>query len=547
MKRALGTALLLATILARAEDAPPLPPAEVWPAPKLIVKDATGGLLDANGKLWAWRLKKDAGDGKDAWAEPDRESIEKAYASKEPLLMTGAKLLLVHGEHTVWLAREGKSLCFSNGNKWFERVPGRNTGVFDGSAADIDKSLLVFGTPGGVLSSAGIGWQWIELIPEAVRERKAAQPLHFVQDQAGTWYAYYPELGSIWKLACLRVRGAPPEDVCTYTLVAREIPVLDSLEGHGVGEVARHPDGTKENPILLAGGVLLEKGALRPPEPPAEKELKDLAAALASDKFEERDRAAKVFLEDGKDGAWRYSRLLLDADPSKNADPEYRSQILKAVLDRVARFEPGRSRDYARQLQKLGVLDEAFVKEKGGDYKNLWIALEEKGHWNRETRVGFERDRREARLEWQNLWDRVHNRHVLTFPINGEWNFDYACEELHQEVDGNSWNDARRGYWEDRERKALYLAMGRGGVWRITNNAEKARGIAFNDPANPDAAPKARCHLDAEAILGRDAQQRLLVVGTVKTVRFDEAKKDWAEEQTTAGIWALEEPKSEKP
>jgi hypothetical protein len=511
--------------------------------PKLIVKDATGGLLDASGKLWAWRLEKDAGNDKNI----DRESIEKAYASKEPVLVTGAKLLLVHGEHTVWLAREGKTLCFSNGSKWFERAAGDDTGLLDGGAADIDKTVLTFGTQNGLLASAGAGWQWLALIPEELRARKNALPLRFVQDHAGAWYAYYPDLGSIWKLACLRVRVQAPENGCMYLLEAHEIPVLDSLEGHGVGEVARHPDGTKENPILLAGGVMLEKGVLHSPEPPSEKELKELAEALASDKFEERERAAKVLREDGKEGAWRFSRLLLEADPSKNADPEYRSQILKAVLDRVARFEPGRSRDYARQLQKLGVLDEAFVKEKGGDYKNLWIALEEKGHWNRETRVGFERDRRESRLEWQNLWDRVHNRHVMTFPINGEWNFDYACEELHQEIDGVSWADARRGCWEDRERKALYLAMGRGGVWRVTNNAEKASGIVFNEISEQKTPPKERLHLDAEAILGRDAQQRLLVVGTVMTSSFDEAGKKWSEEQKTAGIWALEELKPEKP
>lgn len=539
MKRALCAAVLLASILARAEDHPPLPPAEVWPAPKLIVKDATGGLLDASGKLWAWRLSGDKG--------PDRESIEKAYASKEPLLVSGAKLLLVHAEHTVWLALDGKTLCFSNGSKWFERAAGDDTGPFDGSAAEIEKTILTFGTPNGLLASAGAGWQWLALIPEALRARKNAQPLRFVQDQAGAWYAYYPDLGSIWKLACHRVRVQAPEDGCTYLLETREIRVLDALEGHGVGEVARHPDGTKENPILLAGGVMLEKGVLHPPDPPSEKEFKELAVALVSDKFEERERAAKVLREDGKDGAWRYSWLLLEADPSKNADPEYRSQILKAVLDRVARFEPGRSRDYARQLQKLGVLDEAFVKQRGGDYKNLWIALEEKGHWNRETRVGFERDRRESRLEWQNLWDRVHNRHVMTFPINGEWNFDYACEEVHLDLDGNAWSEALRGYWEDRDRKTLYLAMSYGGVWRVTNNAKQARCIAFNDLSNSNAAPKERCYLDAKAILGRDEQKRLLVVGTVKTSAYDEARKKWSEEQKTAGIWALEEPAAEKP
>lgn len=507
---------------------PPLPPAVYAPPPVLLVAGATHGLIDASGKLWAWKAPNAFGvvEQDDAGV---RAGIERAWKSSEPLLVNAAQLLLVADKQTYWSDPRKASIWAYNGTAWDAiALEGDETPL--GMAAISLEGLAVFGTATGLIVRDVNGWYRVRLLPQLAEPRQSQGRLRFIQDHAGVWYAWYPGLGSLWRLS-VRVNQAQQE-TRRARLGAEELPVLDSLEDCAVGEVARHPDGTKERPKLLAGGQLLEKAALQPPSPASDEELALLARALRSDDFETRDAAAKKLKEDGKDGAWKYTRLLLDPKSFTTDDPELRSQLIKALGDRIARFEPGCARAYAEQLQRLGILNEAFTREKGGNYKNLWIALEEKGFWDREARVGYERARRETRLEAVQLQARNHGR-FLPWAVNGRLDHNFVADDYHI---GSS-----QEYFEEKDGTRLWIPMGSYGLVRLGRQADDALLLAGCYYGNKEGKARTVARLNAESVLGRDGQGRLLVAALMVAPEA-QAAPDGAKE--ILGIWSIEDAKA---
>jgi len=511
------------------EDIPPhLPPAVYTPPPVLLVAGATHGLIDASGKLWAWKAPNAFGVVGQGDAEV-RAGIERAWKSREPLLVNAAQLLLVVDKQTYWSDPRKAGIWAYNGAAWDAiALEGDESPL--GMAALAIEGLAVFGTATGLIVRDANGWCRVRLLPQLAEPRQSQGRLRFIQDHAGVWYAWYPGLGSLWRLS-VQVDPArrEPRHAC---LGAAELPVLDSREDCAVGEVARHPDGTMERPKLLAGGLLLEKAALQPPSPASDEELAQLVRAFSSDNFETRDAAAKKLKEDGKDGAWKYTKLLLDPKSFKSDDPELRSQLIKAVGDRIARFEPGCSRGYAEQLQRLGFLDEAYVREKGGNYKHLWVALEEKGFWDRETRVGYERARRETRLEAMQLQARNHGR-FLPWAVNGRLDHNYVIDDYHI---GTS-----QEYFEEKDGTRLWIAMGSYGVVRLGRQADDAlllAGCWYDKEHNGRKV----VHLNTASVLGRDRQGRLLVVALIAT---PEAQTVPDSTKEMPGIWSIEDAKAQ--
>ncbi|MCZ7643842.1 MAG: hypothetical protein M5U26_00930 [Planctomycetota bacterium] len=298
--------------------------------------------------------------------------------------------------------------------------------------------------------------------------------------------------------------------------MTKEIPLLDSVQHSGVGILALDPAGTSERPQLLASTLLLPPEVLRFRNVLTAEDRDALARQLRSEQFADREAAVAKLRADGKDGLWRYGAFLAEADVAA-LDAAQKQLYRDLILDRVYRFEPGRALEYAKQLVNLGVLPANYLAgERPYLYKQLWRALEEAGKLDRVTRVEYERAYREAHRTVSPQRVLQHNERLLPLVIN-----DRADHHYESDCFDDAWHAGHyRGYWEEPNRKALWLAMDRAGLWRVTGESDAARALAFSKDQLDEPAPYL-----ALKVLGRDTQGRLLWVGEVEGRR---------------GIWAAE-------
>ncbi|GMV79734.1 MAG: hypothetical protein AMXMBFR7_09180 [Planctomycetota bacterium] len=499
-ERVLIAIWICAACVFAAEDNPPLPEALAFTLPQTGLAGAVGGLIDSSGKVWGWKLRSyEPFYHAEIWTVPNRASLEAAIAAEKPTLALGAELLHADGKRSVWRVREGEQVWLYDGAKWTEQDAPETP--FDGSFSMLGGANPALGTPTGIyLWQGDTGWQFQRLL-----HAKDGMPgrLEFVCDQAGRWYAYYPRAGSLWALDRLHVHRAAPENQAeaaergTFDLFElREIPVLDSAAHSGIGWVVPDAAGTRERPQLLAGSILLTAEQLRFDRRPFPAEGVKVLGQLASEQYAEREAALAAFKRDGTDGLWRLSRLLVEAKLD-GLDDATRSLYRDLILDRVYRFEPGRSLEYARQLIALKLLPADWLsRPQAGEYRRIWRALEDNGHLDRVARVGLERNYREAHAMVNSQRTLQHNPNLLPFPIGGRADHHFECEQF------DAWQalGEYHGHWFDERRKEVWLAMGSAGVWRVTTKSAEARVVALNT-------------WNVSKVLGRDRDGQLWIRG----------------------------------
>jgi len=518
---------MLLTRESRGEDGPTGPPIKVYPGASLIVADADDALLDADGKLWAWRIKADEqkhwGHGH-RWLKPDRREMEKAWHSEKPTLVRGAELRLVDENRTVWRVDNGRQLWIYDGKTWAARGSPGSRLRFDGGAAALGEGRMVFGWHLGLDIYDGKTWHRERLLPKEFFGRGRPVPLMFCRDQAGRLYTYNPEAGCIWAVEKALDPGARAR-APTWRL--REIRVTDSVRAP-VGEVARDAEGTVDEPRLVAGGVLLTAKMLRglPPDP------HDIAGSIEKDlrspDYYVRCGALSRLKADGKDGVWRYSHVLLADDVGRLAGG-VRNAYREALRDRIKRFEPGMCDRYAQQCVALGMIKEE-EKAKATYYRGLLISLEF-GHIIS----------REERFSLQAAYDerlKQRERKGLPFSVSGRWENPYFCAAFFEEVDGNSWMEAYCHGWEEPDRGVLWMAMGKG-LWRVTKKPGDEHEVGFQKTHTSWPS------FGAWRVLGRDDKGRLLVAGCMGGAKLDVDRMAWCQVEPRYGIWALTEPKGQ--
>lgn len=488
-ERVLIAIWICAACVFAAEDDPPLPETAAFTLPQTGLVGADDGLIDSSGKVWGWKLRPDENLYQtEVWIEPDRASLEAAIAAEKPTLALGAELLHADGKRSVWRVREGEQVWLYDGTKWTELDAPETP--FDGSFSMLGGANPALGTPTGIYLWQGeTGWQFQRLL-----NAKDGMPgrLEFVCDQAGRWYAYYPRAGSLWALDKLHVHTTEPRTFDLFEV--REIPVLDSAAQNGIGWVVPDAAGTRERPQLLAGSMLLTAEQLRFDRRLFPAEGVKVLGQLASEQYTEREAAMAAFKRDGADGVWRFGRLLVEAKLD-GLDDATRSLYRDLILDRIYRFEPGRALEYARQLIALRLLPADWPsRPHAGEYRRIWRALEDSGHLDRVARVGLERNYREAHAMVSPQRTLQHNPNLLPFPIGGRADHHFECEQF------DAWQalGEYRGHWFDERRKEVWLAMGSGGVWRVTTKSEEARAVALNT-------------WEVSEVLGRDRDWQLWI------------------------------------
>jgi len=221
--------------------------------PQLVLKDASSGLLDSKGKLWGWRLRE-GGDmyltkeQRKEWTEPDLGSIAAACGKEEPVLVTGAELLLVDGPLTFWSVRLGRALLTYDGNTFSEHGVNQDEGRFDGSAVVLGKGWYAFGTSTAIHLYNGKAWTVTRLLEKPAQGGGAWYDarMDFIQDHAGRWFAYYPHGNKAWLLEDFSTKGGKG-------VAALEAPRWRSfVVSHGqhavIGALGLDPTGTPERP-----------------------------------------------------------------------------------------------------------------------------------------------------------------------------------------------------------------------------------------------------------------------------------------------------------
>jgi hypothetical protein len=482
-----------------------------------VREGAEGGLLDSSGKLWAWKLYQSLEEAyrhtpETNWCEPDRHALEDAIQATEPKTVQGAQLLLVDGPRTVWNVRRGGELWVFDGKQWAERKAGLE-GRFDGTCVEVEKRSWLFGTQSGVQIFNGEKWKNYELIPVSLARNVNQKMLNSIRDQNGQVYVYYAQLGSIWAVDAPAADGFP---------VLREIPVSDVLDHQGVGQVYRHPDGSKEKPALIAGDFELRSADLKGVQSASAEEFARLLRKLDADDFESREAARKEIALDVQERTWRFPARMFELKAAE-LSVEIRKTLQHAAIAYVAAAQPGRSRDFARLLVQLGTVDESALRNFTGSYRELWRVLEEYEVLDRVTRVGFQREQRERHLEGQHIRERFDDEDKLLLPIGGRIDHAYRLRVSwgHYTFEGRT--DV--AVWEEKENRRVWLGNGCQ-LWMCTNEPDEARRIIFEGALELKSKP---------VILGRDKQGRLLIAAA-----FEQRKKDgmpWK-----SGIWALSEP-----